>query len=409
MVDRPAWLSAMEHGVLGEARARAFLLDRFWVLDRSVDVEGADLLIQLRDTRLGVFDSSSPRVGLVQVKYIQDGHTSITIPATHVRDDSGESHKEFFLIVCTGSEDSERLFLLSASDICAGFVENDESGKATFRFTGSKLLSSSNFEVKAKSVALDRIEHTLRGGTMVGNRRYLRQLGAAGLSADQIDADYVLPVFNWWGDIRSAFYRQKVDARKILYEVEEVADALDELIRTTDPAKAQAVYNERLRGSINGHGDLRFAAAGILDEDLIEVARQQKALLQRVRQAGIEGDYFNVLHRFDSEALKYARQDHRDDMRAVHGTITYSPDDLSEVSVVFSSESERCVGSLGEDGYAVVVESTPGRHVLCYDARHALARSEWNDPSTDPSRLRLPFQRTLDEQLLGPMPDETYL
>jgi hypothetical protein len=132
MDERPAWLSAMEHGVLGEARARAFLLDRFWVLKRSVDIEGADLLIQLRDTRLGVFDSASPRVGLVQVKFIQDTNTAITIPAAYVRDGAGDAHNEFFLIVCTGSEDSERLFLLSASDICEGFDETQGTGDSCF-------------------------------------------------------------------------------------------------------------------------------------------------------------------------------------------------------------------------------------------------------------------------------------
>jgi len=44
--DLPAWLKAMGNGALGEARALAFLLDRFWVLERSVDVQGADLIVQ---------------------------------------------------------------------------------------------------------------------------------------------------------------------------------------------------------------------------------------------------------------------------------------------------------------------------------------------------------------------------
>src|SRR6478672_6525088 len=34
------------HRTHGEARALAFLLDRFWVLERSVDVQGADLIVQ---------------------------------------------------------------------------------------------------------------------------------------------------------------------------------------------------------------------------------------------------------------------------------------------------------------------------------------------------------------------------
>ena len=31
----------MQNGALGEARTKAFLLDRFWILERSVDIHGA--------------------------------------------------------------------------------------------------------------------------------------------------------------------------------------------------------------------------------------------------------------------------------------------------------------------------------------------------------------------------------
>lgn len=42
---RPSWFTAQEHGVLAEAGTRAFLLDRFWVLERSIDIEGADFMV----------------------------------------------------------------------------------------------------------------------------------------------------------------------------------------------------------------------------------------------------------------------------------------------------------------------------------------------------------------------------
>lgn len=41
-----------ENGNLGEALAVAVLLKRFWVLDRSVDVDGADYLVQKRHDSL---------------------------------------------------------------------------------------------------------------------------------------------------------------------------------------------------------------------------------------------------------------------------------------------------------------------------------------------------------------------
>jgi hypothetical protein len=37
---RPDWLVRQENGIIAEARTRSFLLDRFWILERSVDIEG---------------------------------------------------------------------------------------------------------------------------------------------------------------------------------------------------------------------------------------------------------------------------------------------------------------------------------------------------------------------------------
>jgi hypothetical protein len=36
----PPWLKAHQNGALSEAGARASLLNRFWVLERSVDYQG---------------------------------------------------------------------------------------------------------------------------------------------------------------------------------------------------------------------------------------------------------------------------------------------------------------------------------------------------------------------------------
>lgn len=66
----------MENGSVGEARTRSFLIDRFWVLKRSVDTDGADFLIQRRTTTQRFTDKVPPRVGVVQAKFFQDRRTS---------------------------------------------------------------------------------------------------------------------------------------------------------------------------------------------------------------------------------------------------------------------------------------------------------------------------------------------
>ena len=60
--ERPPWLRSMENGAIAEARTRAILLDRFWVLERSVDIDGADFIIQRRLTGKTLFDPNPPRL-----------------------------------------------------------------------------------------------------------------------------------------------------------------------------------------------------------------------------------------------------------------------------------------------------------------------------------------------------------
>src|SRR5690348_7564531 len=117
MSEAAPWLKAMENGGLGEARARAFLMERFWVLERSVDVEGADYLIQRRLTATNFLDQEPPRLGVVQVKFIQDGNTYIKVHKGYVVDRHSSPYNEFFLVVFTGREDDQRSFLLSLTDM----------------------------------------------------------------------------------------------------------------------------------------------------------------------------------------------------------------------------------------------------------------------------------------------------
>ena len=86
----PAWLKAMENGSVGEARSRAFLIDRFWVLERSVDTEGADFLIQRRTVTQRFTDQVPPRVGVIQAKFFHDRRTTHHIPRSYVLDDKGQ-------------------------------------------------------------------------------------------------------------------------------------------------------------------------------------------------------------------------------------------------------------------------------------------------------------------------------
>ena len=135
MADTPAWLKSMEHGAIGEARAKAFLLDRFWVLERSVDIHGADYLIQRRITQSNFLDREPPRLGIVQVKFIQDASTNIHISKNYVVGELGSPHEEFFVLVLSGKEDDESFSLLSAKEIAQSCPLTDD----LYKITGKRL------------------------------------------------------------------------------------------------------------------------------------------------------------------------------------------------------------------------------------------------------------------------------
>jgi hypothetical protein len=85
----------MEHASIGESRVRALLVERFWVLERSVDVEGADYLIQCR---LVPSATSTPiRLGRVQAKFLQDESGAAYVPQEYVQDPSGRVYAQFFV------------------------------------------------------------------------------------------------------------------------------------------------------------------------------------------------------------------------------------------------------------------------------------------------------------------------
>lgn len=238
MSDAAPWLKAMENGELGEARAKAFLMDRFWVLERSVDVEGADYLVQRRLTKQNFMDRDPPRLGVVQVKFIQDGGTSISIHKSYVCDAKGSPYNEFFLLVFTGREDSEKSYLLSAKDILSTFRQVVDGNRTFLRLGGAKLLETSNFEVTRRKLALDRIEHALLNADFLANRRFLGSTSYIKISADHIDADYLKPLDNPYANIQEAFFESKRKLQSVLFTFEEVTEAMQRMLRSTDPLEA---------------------------------------------------------------------------------------------------------------------------------------------------------------------------
>lgn len=136
----PGWMKAMQNGNLAEARARAFLMNRFWILERSVDVNGADFLIQRRLTKSNFLDEQAPRLGVVQVKFFETSATVQSVHAEYVVNPEGIPRKEFFLLLHTGDEQNEGLFFLTAEDVCRDFECKKVKGLKKYIIPGRKIL-----------------------------------------------------------------------------------------------------------------------------------------------------------------------------------------------------------------------------------------------------------------------------
>jgi hypothetical protein len=172
--ERPTWLTIQQHALIGELRAKTLLAERFIILDRSLDVQGADFLIHGLDLRRNVVGRDPPRFGIVQAKLIQDSRTDIRVPEIYLREGS-RILDEFFLIVSTGLAGNDRMFLLSARDLIDKCPIVQKGKEPSRLLTGRSLLETpSEFEVFDKRRALDRIEQALeKADSLAANDRYL--------------------------------------------------------------------------------------------------------------------------------------------------------------------------------------------------------------------------------------------
>lgn len=410
MTDIPAWLKSMEHGALGEARARAFLLQRFWVLSRSVDVEGADYLIQRRLTGTTFLDLEAPRLGVVQVKFIQDSGTAIKIPQSYVVDSAGKSYGEFFLLVCSGKEDDQQMFLLTAKDIATEFdrailTKKDGSETPVFSIGGKALLALANFKVVQESLKLDKIEHALSRADLRDNRRFLYRSGYVKPEKDQIDHDYLLPLENGWGDIRSEFYENKMQLRSTMFQLEELLEAAGKIIVSTDPDDAIRIYEDDIAPHIGGGATYKTSLSVICeafdDDDFQANVKLHKDRLAAIRSLGLEGAYFALIETYSAEVARQIAPLISAGVTVVKVKTTYDPETLTRPSIRVSLSTATTDRSL-------VLKSEKGRQTLAVNISsivQACAGLSKEEAAVKVEKqawqLRQPFVAALDEVYLG--------
>ncbi len=232
--SQPVWLKVMENGAAGEARTKAFLVDRFWVLERSVDIDGADFLIQLRSLRTRFTDSFPPMMGVVQAKYYQNRDTTHYIPCNYVVDGDEKPIKGFFAVLHVGSEDESEMYLLSSADIKKYL---SKTSKEPFRYILGRKAIQGRFRVVSRELALGKIEHELLGRSYAEVVWFLDRVNIPYLKLKKgdIEYEYTLPIPNSQAEIAEEFYCSKEKLQEAMYIMNGALSIVDGILTSSNP------------------------------------------------------------------------------------------------------------------------------------------------------------------------------
>lgn len=230
------WLKSMQNGSIGEARTKAFLIDRFWILERSVDVDGADFIIQAKPSKDEMLSEMPSKYGRVQAKFVQDGKTSIKVRREYVVDSDASARDDFFLFVHTGDENSQQVFLLKSKDILECSYQKNDS------FYSMRLTELTRNLVVDRKLSLDRIENSIKYVSFLKNRSYI----FSSLNTVKGEVHSMLPEFKenieyWFGTLSELFIEKKEKAFEHIFRIEELHSELREFIESVDPIEASLI------------------------------------------------------------------------------------------------------------------------------------------------------------------------
>lgn len=405
-----SWLKSMENGGLGEARAKAFLLERFWVLERSVDIQGADYLIQRKITSQNFMDKEPPKLGVVQVKYIQDGNTYIRINKDYVINQSGEPYGEFFLLVFSGQEDEARSFLLTSQEVSDNFEEKEVKGKMILQTSGEKILNNKNFEILNKSMALDKIEHAIKKSDFKRNRLFLGATNYIKLCPEQIEHDFLLPLDNGYADLKKEFFKNKKRLQSTLFNIEDVVEGMNNILKTSDPEEAFDIYEDVISQHIGSSTGtyISFEVDFFNDEDFLAAVKNHKERLSAIRELGLESSYFSLLKSYEKSVAKQTANLQLSQGDKVEVTIKYDAKTLENPSIIVSK-------TIYEGKCPFVEISTLGHQKLYFCPWNWISYEIGNGKEAFPEipndferqyissswKYRRPFQVAIDKLLIG--------
>lgn len=291
--DVPTWLKIMQNGTIGEARTKAFLLDRFWILERSVDIDWADFVIQRRITKNNLLDRDPPRLWIVQVKYFESESTTQYIPKVYVVDDENKPRDEFFIICNSGKEDNPRMFFLTSQMILKDFGLSIINGVEKYKLPWKNILGTDKYLINSNKITLDRIENQLMLADFTKNRRFFSwRLPSSEIDINAIHPDYKEPIDILYCNIPEEFKKLKKYACEAMSKVEDIYDLLKKITEEIDPLVALDYLDDISFECRNGYWERKISLPNELWRlDLEEACSEYLKQLEFLRSEWILDKY----------------------------------------------------------------------------------------------------------------------
>lgn len=124
-----------ENGALGEARSKSILMDDFWILTRSIDADGADLIVQEKfDTFQEIKDSRGQpiRLAFIQAKFFE-GNNQVNINKNYIINSDGEPRKGFIAFLHTRDDDKNPVnYIFNSEEIIRNWKQTEDESEYYF-------------------------------------------------------------------------------------------------------------------------------------------------------------------------------------------------------------------------------------------------------------------------------------
>ncbi|MGO9598813.1 MAG: hypothetical protein ACLP7Q_12560 [Isosphaeraceae bacterium] len=180
------------HGRIGESRTEELLLQRFWVMKRIPDVDGADYLVQRAATSLSELRARQQRIevlGIVQSKFVQGAH-EVVIPVDYVMDQKGVRTEFFLFIHSDGVRLEPELYFFTARQIIEEkefFKRANAKGKDEFIFSRAAGRTYQAYRNLPRKDILDAIEAGIESTEQTSNDEFVTQILSATVSPGSLD------------------------------------------------------------------------------------------------------------------------------------------------------------------------------------------------------------------------------